>query len=99
MLAPDLPPKPPRIQPAREIHQPAPARAPEPIFALISDVGEAFSRIHSSALVSVLAGHLGSTAASVLGGDATAGTGSDEDAGAALRPAVEAIERELGGRQ
>ena len=100
MLTADLPPDPPRIQPAREIHRPAPPRDPEPIFSLIQDQLDAFSKMHSSALVSVIAGH-GSTGASVLGEDAMGApaTGSDDDAGEALRRAVEVLERELGDRQ
>ena len=100
MLAPDFPPEPPRIQPALEIHRPAPARDPEPIFWLISDVGDAFSRLHSSALVSVIAGDLDSTAASVpREGAAALAARYDEDAGEALRRAVEVIEWQFRRRQ
>jgi hypothetical protein len=96
MLVPDLPPsQPPRITAAVELHHLRPAQDLTPVIEFVNDGLDALYRMRSSALVSVLATHSGSTAASVLAQQGEPAT-SPGEGGEALAKAVEVVTESLG---
>lgn len=93
MSTPDLPPQePPQIRPAIEIHQPAPARDPEPVLSVVNEMLEAFSKHRQSSLISVLRTHNSSTAASALGPELETRVGQPAEPDSALAQAVAVLQ-------